>query len=486
MKKIISLVIALAAVFSCLTLASCAEKTQNKVDGSQTDVGEDRMWLDDIPEDVTLEGSTVTFVGFSGGFEPGLAGTYVEEDTGEIVDTAIYESVQSIKNRFSVELEFITATNGGSLTDSIKNQLMAGDSDYDILSAYGFYDISLAASGYLLDMNNLEEFGADNIINHNKSYWFTQYIDGITYKDNMYWLVGDISTLTLGCMYVTFVGTEIYEKTCLDTYGNIYDIVSAGNWTIDIMSEMAALGYSDANGNDKVDIGDVFGWNCCWVDIVDGMSMGAGFQYSQHEADGTISLTVNSYAHNINVIAKLAQLKVAEFSYVASNDEASMQEFNSGNIMFTVNDLRLAELFLREMDSDYYILPTPKYDDKQTEYRTAIHDEYPLFGISYASDVVYESAVVLEALCASHSKNVRPKYYDEALKYKYTRDDGSADMIDIVRDSVYTDFVFAWSNSVVQITHKMRSLPPSPASTFKKSEKEWNTAFQTLIESLDA
>ena len=48
-------------------------------------------------------------------------------------------------------------------------------------------------------------------------------------------------------------------------------------------------------------------------------------------------------------------------------------------------------------------------------------------------------------------------------------------MIDIVRDSVTTDFVFSWSNSMGKITHTMRGLAANSASLFKKNEEAWNT-----------
>lgn len=481
MKRIISFIIAIVAVLMCLAMISCAKGNSGSKRPDDV-INGDKRWADDIPEDVTLEGQTVTFVGYtsSGAFEPALTGTYVEEDTGEIVDTALYESVSDIKARFAVELEFIDASD--YLTNAIINQLMAGDSDYDILAAYAFYDITLAADGYVLDLNNdLAEYGADNIIDTSKPYWSQNFIDSIAIGNSTYWLVGDISTLTLGCMYVTYVNADMYEKNCLEKYGSIYDIVKDGNWNLDKMSEMAALGYRDNNGNDKADSGDVFGWATCWVDVVDGMSISAGFEYSRKQVDGSISLTVNTNPHNINVINRLARLKTESFSYLSANDQEAMAQFASDQTFFTVNDLRLAEMYLRQMDTDYYILPTPKFNDKQAEYRTCVHDEYPLFGISYATDVPYAAAVVLEALCAEHSQSVRPKYYDEALKYKYTRDDGSADMIDIVRDSVFTDFVFSWSHSIGDITHKMRPLPASAASTFAKSEESWRKAFDNLI-----
>jgi hypothetical protein len=105
----------------------------------------------------------------------------------------------------------------------------------------------------------------------------------------------------------------MYEKNCLEKYGSIYDIVKDGNWNLDKMSEMAALGYRDNNGNDKADSGDVFGWATCWVDGVDGMSISAGCEYSRKQVDGSISLTVNTNPHNINVINRLARLKTESF-----------------------------------------------------------------------------------------------------------------------------------------------------------------------------
>ena len=154
--------------------------------------------------------------------------------------------------------------------------------------------------------------------------------------------------------------------------------------------------------------------------------------------------------------------------------------------MFTVNTLRHTEINLREMQDDYYIIPVPKYDEAQANYRTALHDQYIIFGISYASTKVYQSAVVLEALCAEHSRLVKPKYYDEALKYKYTRDDASADMIDIVRDSVYTDFALAWSRELDNITWTVRVIPANPTSAFRKKEAAWATALSNLTAKLEA
>lgn len=40
--------------------------------------------------------------------------------------------------------------------------------------------------------------------------------------------------------------------------------------------------------------------------------------------------------------------------------------------------------------------------------------------------------------------DVRPIYYDEALKYMYSRDQGAADMIDLMGEVVYSDFGYIY------------------------------------------
>ena len=485
MKRIIVLILALTMVFSVLTLAACAEDTTNDKNVNN-DPDDDRIWLDDLSDDINLEGQTVTFVGhgLASAERFALDSTFVDETDGDNVDSAMYESEENVKKRFNVEIEKVTANN--TLTNSISNQLMAGDTDYDILAGYGYYDVTLASSGYVLNVNSLDAQGAGGLIDTSKEYWAQNFINAASYKGNTYWLVGDISIETLGCMYVTFVDDTLYQRHCASTYGSIYDIVSNGEWTIDKATEMASLCYVDNNGNDQADADDTYGWRSHWDHEGDGMLIALGFQYSQLLPDGSITLTVSSFAQNFTILSKLSSLMNAPYSHKSAKEADDFPAFKEDRVLFLVNTLRHSELNFREMDGDYYIIPVPKFDTEQENYRTALHDQYVIFGISYASEKVYASAVVLEALCAEHSRLVRPAYYDEALKYKYTRDDASADMIDIVRDSVYTDFSLAWAREISNITWAVRIIPANPSSTFKKNESTWTRALNELTEKLEA
>ena len=75
-------------------------------------------------------------------------------------------------------------------------------------------------------------------------------------------------------------------------------------------------------------------------------------------------------------------------------------------------------------------LPIPKYDEKQKEYYSYVHDQYSVFFIpSTATDLEMTSAV-LEMMAYENFKNVLPVYYDLVLKGRYANDPQSRQMLD--------------------------------------------------------
>ena len=88
---------------------------------------------------------------------------------------------------------------------------------------------------------------------------------------------------------------------------------------------------------------------------------------------------------------------------------------------------------IREMETAFGVLPIPKYDEMQEEYYTycnaiASTATVPKTG---AGDELGMITSVLEGMAIQSYIQVTPAYYDIALSRKYTRDDESAEMLDI-------------------------------------------------------
>ncbi len=477
-KKMIAFL--LAAIF-CLTLLSgCAEKKNN---GKKENELEEAEFLDHLPE-YDFEGENVVIACYDETVTTSIA---AEENDGDTVNVALYESKQTVETRFNLTIEMISCSSTLQyLKQTIGTALTAGTSDYDILAGYQFYDIGLCLDGTLLDLNKLE--GEANVIDVSQDYWASDVIGALNYGDSLYWIAGDISTQTLGMMFCAYCNTSLYNKYMLEKHGSIYDIVRNGDFTYDLLTEMCADIYQDVDSDQKVSENDIVGFASFWVSMVDGMLAGAGFKTVRTYDDGTLELYVEN-KDNQALARPMLEFKESaitfkvSYSTSADAEPCQMEQFAKGNTLFVVSKMSSSRL-IREMTDDYGVIPCPKAA-KDQPYRTAVHDAMPIFGINANSEHVTASAYVLEALCARNSQTVRPKYFDEALKYKYTRDNDSAEMIDLIHDSMTTDFGGAWSERLGNITHTFRDMTPGAmSSSINKYKNKWNEAFKVLIEKL--
>ena len=480
MKRIISLFLAIATLV--LIVSACAEKEPNKKpngdNGNETGT---ITWPQTLPEDLDLGGADIKFV-VSDADNQTLSerSIYVEEDDGDIVNTEIYNRNKRIEERLNCTITLVEALQSG-IQGTVTPSLMAGDDDYDVLGGRQHDDIDLCLDGYCLNLNDLAEYDAD-YIDIKQPWWGTEYIDRMTYRDQLYWITGVLSLRYISGANCIYVNSELYQKFVVEKHGDIYDIVKNGNWTLDLMSEMASLAYVDDNGNDKSDLGDTFGFFIhSGSDMPDAFAYASGIRYSYEDADGTIVFNLSDRnADYISFIDKMYNIFQAEYSFKPTTG----LNFEDGKLLLAPGRIQYAELKYREIAHDFYIVPLPK-NDVSSEYVTTIHDGNLMFAISYCTPQVAQTAAVLEAMAFESYYKVMPAYYDMALKYKYTRDDDAADMMDLIRNSITTDFGFIWGGTIGCLRFTRAQLEGGVASNLRKAQGTWFTNFDKLIESLD-
>jgi len=144
---------------------------------------------------------------------------------------------------------------------------------------------------------------------------------------------------------------------------------------------------------------------------------------------------------------------------------------------------------VREMETDFYVIPMPKYDENQENYRAIQWDGVPVYGVptSLPEDMIPMVSIFLESCCAVTSELVLPAYYDVALKNKYSRDPVAAQMMDIIKSNVTSDFAFLWGESVSNIIDflYLNIRNDNIASAMKSSTKMWNKQLGRLIDKLE-
>ena len=93
---------------------------------------------------------------------------------------------------------------------------------------------------------------------------------------------------------------------------------------------------------------------------------------------------------------------------------------------------------LRDMETDFGVLPYPKYDEAQSEYYSRV-SYYWANIVPITNAKLDMTGAILEALNCESANYVVPAYYEIALKTKYSRDEESAAMLDLIFENRVVD-----------------------------------------------
>jgi hypothetical protein len=90
------------------------------------------------------------------------------------------------------------------------------------------------------------------------------------------------------------------------------------------------------------------------------------------------------------------------------------------------------------MEVEFGIIPYPKYDEAQPNYVSRV-EYYMAMQVPVTNPDLERAGVMLEALNGESAKTIIPAYYEIALKSKYARDDDSAQMLDLIFNTLVVD-----------------------------------------------
>ena len=355
---------------------------------------------------------------------------FAEELTGDIVNDAVYDRNLKVQDRFNVKFSLITASASDGLGNGAMSSILAGDDEYDLIVPHAQASFSYGNRGLALDWNTELPY-----VDLDKPWWDQNARDSFDINDKLYTMVGDISYLSLA-----FSDCMFFNKALFDKYNEEYPYqkVLDGKWTFDEFTRIAKLCSEDLNGDGELKPeDDLYGYaTYVWVGPIQVLYSGGGRVIDKNK-DGELELCYNT-ERNIQVYDWFFNLLKDDSCYIEPNrdDFQSLRRtiFDEGRAMMidgSFNDVS----YLRDMKDDFGIVPWPKYDESSDGYAANVDAGTDLFVVPITTADAERTSIILEALCAEGYRSVIPAYYEVALQKKYTRDDISVKMIDIIKDS---------------------------------------------------
>ncbi|MBQ2707524.1 MAG: hypothetical protein IJF67_04610, partial [Clostridia bacterium] len=135
---------------------------------------------------------------------------------------------------------------------------------------------------------------------------------------------------------------------------------------------------------------------------------------------------------------------------------------------------------------DYGILPFPKYDEAQENYINLADRFAMLVGIPSTTPTPEFSAFMLEALSAEARTTSLPAYIDVSCKTKYTYDENSAEMLDLIFGNLYyeTALIYGISGLKTIVYDAMKAKANNFASSYASIESSAKADLDKLVEDI--
>lgn len=477
-RRLLTLVVLLALLTSCSQTAQLPETEADTATSETETTALDETTDPRYETDLSVRSfDDISFV-IAVNDNPNIHHTVVPaEETADTLNDAMYRRNLTIEDTYAVALEeYVYSYKEASV---VKNAVIAGEDSWSLVQ------LTCPDALYWWKENLLIPFDSLPNIDLSKGYWDQNINDSLSIGGVLYIAEGafnlDIYDLTFCLLFNKTMASDL----ALD---DLYEVVQSGNWTIDTMVQMMEQAANDSNGDGTMDESDTWGYTAHPKMVSPGFWIGSGVTTIAKDADDIpyISMTEERFISAFEKIMALAH--DSGTVYMTEGDQMDIpgecrQLFQENRSLFMDMSFFYIES-MRDMETDFGILPYPKYDSAQEDYHTRVCYYFP-YVVPSTNTNTDTTGYLLEILQYRSYQDVLPSYYDICLKNKYTRDEESAAMLDLIFTSRVIDIGDSTLCDVIRdnfLYTMMKTDKRDLVSTVAKNENTINKRLTTLIQ----
>ncbi len=405
------------------------------------------------------------------------------EITGDVIDDAIYQRNRSVEQRLNVVINPINMNgywdNQKEFLGRVRNSVSSGDNEYDVVVGYAAYISPLATEGMLRNLSDAPH------IDYDRPWWNSSIIENGSVKGKSYFVAGDIGLSCLSSAFAIYFNKRIADELSIN---DLYDLVRSGKWTKEKADEYTKLAAADLNGDGQMDFD-----NDRWGFVANQASeYGAAFNLrltSNQNGEPKLDFDMEKMTDALTWLNKFFYENegAAPIDAVSTSWTISLGMFEDGRSLFYSSHLGRI-IYLRGMQDDFGVLPVFKWDENQADYQTTTHDGLSLFSVPVTCEHFEATCATMEALAEEGYYSVQPAFYDVALQGKFTRDEESGEMMDIIKNNITFTFEMIYASSMNYMQNMINELAKSQNTNFASYhatyENTWQASLDKLVETL--
>lgn len=404
---------------------------------------------------------------------------YLDRDIDDTdrLDAAVYKRDRLIEEKYGCKINVYEQQWNWSIpgyANEVYKVLASGDDMYDVIYVPINAQPSIITEGRLYNLENIRTLQLE------KDWWDNSINNGYRIADNLYFASGSLMLQSFDSAWAIFFNQKLINEYRLD---NPYDLVRNDGWTLDaLMSTCRSAANVNSSPSFEWGTGDgdqLYGISA-HPNLPDKLIYASGERYVKEDSDGKFYFAAADSERFINVATKLMDFLSYEGNLRASSEELGkdgagyMYPFVNDRAVFLGAEIKTGR-FLKQKgyETEYGIVPLPKYDANQKEYYTPIVENLLVFTVPTTCKNPEEIGTVIDAMTYLGYTDVLPEYYNQTL-FRGLNNDEDREMLDIISNSRGVDiaYFYGWNPDLAwKIGNSIFSGQPDFASSIA-AEKE--------------
>ncbi len=494
-KSLITVLLCLIMVFTSVSFVSCGGNEDETTVATTVDPNENAGYF--VPEE--KYDREITILCPMDDAEWSCGDFFEESMSDEPIPDAVYRRKTLIEEKFGVTIKMVEGAKREDINTKVRTDNTSGDKTYDIV-------MQTVPRCYVLAQNNdiINLESVDNL-DLTSDAWDQSILSQTSNGGQNYFATGDITTMDNDATWVMMFNKQVAENKGFGTGGaDIYELVKSGDWTMDKLLEITADLYEDKDNDGALSSGDIYGI-ATTVDFIQGLFYGADARIITKDPDTDLPTLDFNTQHNNDIIDKIISIYYASneivydcHNYIAENPQVHLlaQAMFEENRALFYSEVMQCAIRLRDMDTDYGIIPVPKYNKEQANYTTHTVADVTLAccfpkNLEADSTRLAISGAIAQALAVEGQNILTPAYYEKSLMQKGARDAESQEMLPIIFANRVADIGYmADDGKITVLYNSMREMikkgQNTMASSYKGSERRVNAGLEALIEAYES
>ena len=424
------LALLLVVLMAVSMLAACGGKDDGKKDNGKDEIPEFKHTEEnpEIPE-TDYDGYEFSFICQPYMDSNAYSVNYMVSDgeEGTYLLDAVYRRNELLSEKYNITFNQIQTPD---LLTTVRTQVMGGATEFDMIIGSCGKLATLARENLLLNLKSVDRFDMS------KSYWDSNAAEQLLIGDKLYFTNCDMNVQEVA--FVVYFNKQLIKDLELTSP---YDYMANNTWTIDNWKKLTMSVSKDMDGNGDWTETDMYG--TLYEHHNARMFLyGTGVRATTNNADGVPEITLFKTDKAVKVYETCKEVFKSMNTWCINDMPSDSHGFNDKYdyarslfcqdlYLFHYEGTNIIHQFA-DMESEFGIVPFPKYDSNQKEYYSMYPYNCAMVALPNVQEDPERTANIVEDLNYYSSIILKPAWYDTLLSRRYTRDDDSTESLDLI------------------------------------------------------